>query len=132
MTISFPFFVSLSTLAEKSARELEPRIDSFSADMASTRALGQKLVAAGSASFPDAAAQQVLGVVAALTKNTDEAHAKSFAVQMGQCLVQVAQEGWNTARDLSELKRFSLDFSSVAAPVCTPAKRRIAAPVCGA
>ncbi len=132
MTISCPSFLSLSTLAENSARELEPRISSFSAEMVNTRALGQRLVAAGSASFPDAAAQQVLGVVAALARNTDEAQAKNFAVQMGQCLVRVAEAGWNTAQGLSELKRFSLDFSSAAAPVCTPVKRRIAAPVCGA
>ncbi len=132
MTISFPSFVPLSTLAEKSARELEPRIGGFSAEMVSTRALGQRLVAAGSAASPDAAAQQVLGVVAALTGNTDEAQAKNFAAQMGKSLVQVAEEGWNTAQGLSELQRFSLQFSEAVAPVRTPVKRRIAAPVCGA
>lgn len=140
MTISFPSFVPLSTLAEKSARELEPRIGGFSAEMVSTRALGQRLVAAGSAASPDAAAQQVLGVVAALTGNTDEAQAKNFAAQMGKSLVQVAEEGWNTAQDRSELKRFSLDLSTVTVPFDAPAKRgptteqprRTAAPACGA
>ena len=91
--------------------------------MVNTRALGQRLVAAGSAASSDAAAQQVLGVVAALTGNTDEAQAKNFATQMGESLVQVAEEGWNTARGLFELKRFSLALSAAAAPSDASAKR---------
>ena len=129
MTISS---VPLTILAANSARELEPRIDTFSAEMVNTRALGQRLVAAGSASSPDAAAQQVLGVVAVIARSADEAQAKSFAVQMGQCLVRVAEAGWNTAQSLSEFRRFSLDFSSAASPFHPPAKRRTLAPVCGA
>ncbi len=127
MTISFPSLVPLSTLAEKSAGELKPRIGRLFAEMVSTRALGERLVVAGSASFPDAAAQQVLGAVAVVARSTDPVQTKSFALQMGQSLVQVAEEGWNMAQGLSELQQFSCELSKAAAP-----RRQIAAPVCGA
>lgn len=127
MTISFPSLVPLSTLAEKSAGELKPRIGRLFAEMVSTRALGERLVVAGSASFPDAAAQQVLEAVAVVARSTDPERTKRFALQMGQSLVQVAGEGWNTAQNPSELQKLSYELFKAATP-----RRQIAAPVCGA